>query len=177
MTITVPCLLMTRQRSQIGFTEGRTFIFLPVSVGDPASCQVVRRELDLHLVAGENSDVVLAHLSGNGCKHAVSVIDLHPKHRARKRFDDLAFYLDFLFALRHPSHGNRARWSAVMPTARAHSSTRCAAAGNRSSSCPFLASFDHLQPAESPEIAARSTSGAVVRIRGPSAVIATVCSK
>src|SRR4051812_27164198 len=36
---------------------------LLVAIGDTASSQVVRRELDLHLVAGSDADVVHAHLS------------------------------------------------------------------------------------------------------------------
>jgi len=37
------------------------------------------------------------------------VVDVHPEHRARERFDDLAFDLDFFFFLGHLPHRNRAR--------------------------------------------------------------------
>jgi len=40
---------------------------------------------------------VLPHLSGDGREHGMSSIELHPKHRARERLDDLAFDLDLFF--------------------------------------------------------------------------------
>src|SRR4029079_995397 len=98
MTMVVPCRLITRQRSHMGLTEGRTFISeLPMPVSDPAATEVVGAELDLDLVPGEDADVVLPHLSGDGREHGVASIELHPEHRARERFDDLAFDLDLLF--------------------------------------------------------------------------------
>ena len=93
----VPCRSITRQRSHMGLTDGRTFISA-VPVGDSTAVEVVRAELDLDLVAGENSDVVLAHLPGDGCENGMATaVELHPEHRARERFDDLAFNLDLLF--------------------------------------------------------------------------------
>src|SRR3989337_2057709 len=99
MTIVRPCRLITRQRSHIGLTEGRTFIGLPLlqSKGDPAAREVVRRELDLDAVAREDADVVLAHLPGDRGEDAVTRGQLHPEHRARERLDHLAFDLDLLF--------------------------------------------------------------------------------
>src|SRR5215469_12917985 len=99
MTMVVPCRLITRQRSHMGLTEGRTFIVSSaVPVGDPAAAEVVGAELDLDLVAREDADVVLPHLAGDGRKHGVTApVELHPEHRARERFDDLAFDLDLLF--------------------------------------------------------------------------------
>src|SRR5437764_12978293 len=71
MTMVVPCRLITRQRSHMGLTDGRTFISSAVPVGDPAAIEVVRAELDLDLVAREDADVVLPHLSGDGREHGV----------------------------------------------------------------------------------------------------------
>src|SRR6266545_2700233 len=68
-----------------------------VSVGDPASGQVVGRKLDLHSVAGKDPDVVLPHLSRDRRQHVVpSLLELHPEHRARQGLGDLAFDLDLL---------------------------------------------------------------------------------
>jgi hypothetical protein len=68
-----------------------------VSVGDPAASEVVCGQLDLHFVAGQDADVVLSQHPGDGGKHIVTAVDLHPKHCARERFDDLALDLDLLF--------------------------------------------------------------------------------
>ena len=97
MTMVVPCRLITRQRSHMGLTEGRTFISSPVSVGDPTTVEVIGAELDLDLVPRKDADVVLPHLPRDGREHRVAPVELHPEHGARKRFDDLAFDLDLLF--------------------------------------------------------------------------------
>ena len=74
---------------------------LPVPVGDSTAVEVVRAELDLDLVARQDPNVVLSHLPGDGCEHGVAtLVELHPEHRARERFDDLAFNLDLLFLSR-----------------------------------------------------------------------------
>src|SRR5690349_20702217 len=101
MTMVEPCRLMTRQRSHMGLTDGRTFIDSPVPVGDATAVQVVRTELDLHLVARKDADVVLAHLPGDRGEYGLAALELHPEHRARESLDDLAFHLDLLFLCRH----------------------------------------------------------------------------
>src|SRR5262245_52785708 len=103
MTSVRPRRLITRQRSHIGLTEGRTFISLQLlqSERDPPARQVVRRELDLHPVAGKDADVVLAHLPRDLREHIVPVLELYPEHRAGERLDDLAFDLDLLFLYCH----------------------------------------------------------------------------
>src|SRR5215468_5987225 len=101
MTMVLPCRLITRQRSHMGLTDARTFIcFLSVSVGDSSASEVVGRQLDLDLVAGEDADVVLAHLPGDGREDRMPAVDLNPKHRAREGLGDLAFDLDLLFFVR-----------------------------------------------------------------------------
>jgi len=97
MTIVRPCRLMTRQRSHMGLTDGRTFMSLLHPKGDSAAGEVVGRKLDLDTIAGEDADVVLAHLSGDTSEDTVAIVELHPKHRAGERFDDLALDLDLLF--------------------------------------------------------------------------------
>ena len=67
-------------------------------VGDSTAVEVIGAQLDLDLVARQNSDVVLPHLPGDGREHGVATpVELHPEHRARERFDDLSFDLDLLF--------------------------------------------------------------------------------
>jgi hypothetical protein len=97
MTIVRPCRLITRQRSHMGLTDGRTFISLLHPKGDSAAGEVVGRELYLHAIAGENADVVLAHLPGDASEDVVTVVELYPEHRAGERLDDFAFDLDLLF--------------------------------------------------------------------------------
>ena len=80
--------------------DGRAYFHreLPVPVGDPAAAEVVGAELDLDLVTGKDPDVVLPHLPGDGRENCMATpVELHPEHRARERFDDLAFDLDLLF--------------------------------------------------------------------------------
>src|SRR2546423_12297776 len=105
MTMVVPCRLITRHRSHIGLTEARTFMLAlsSVSVGDSTAGQVVGGELDLDLVARKDADVVLPHLSRDRREDAVTAVDLHSEHRAGQSLDDLAFDLDLLLFLRHPS--------------------------------------------------------------------------
>src|SRR6187397_2522163 len=99
MTWTRPFRRMTRHFSHIFLTLGRTFtacsILWPgrtarlggvragwpgrdllVSIGDATSAEVVRGELHLHLVSGEDADVVHAHLSGDVGQHLVAVLEL-----------------------------------------------------------------------------------------------------
>jgi hypothetical protein len=72
----------------------------PMPVGDPTAVQVVGAQLDLDLVARQDPDVVLPHLPGDGREHGMAPVELHPEHRAREGFDDLAFNLDLLFLSR-----------------------------------------------------------------------------
>src|SRR2546421_9213929 len=72
MTMVLPCRLITRQRSHMGLTDALTFMSSmssTVSVGDPASGQVVRGKLHLDLVARKDPDVVLSHLPGDRREH------------------------------------------------------------------------------------------------------------
>src|SRR5436305_431415 len=72
-----------------------------IPVRNAAAREVVRGELDLDLVTGEDSDVVLPHLSGDGRKHRVPVLQLDAEHRAGKRLRDLALELDLVLLLGH----------------------------------------------------------------------------
>src|SRR3954464_12857710 len=104
MTMVRPCRLITRQRSHMGLTDGRTFMKTcssAVAVGDSAAGEVVGRELDLDAVARCEADVVLSHLSGDRGEDVVATVELDPEHRARERLDYFAFDLDLLFLDRH----------------------------------------------------------------------------
>lgn len=54
-----------------------------IAIGNATSGEVIRGEFDLHFVAGENSDVIHPHLSGDMSQNFVAVLQLHPKHRVR----------------------------------------------------------------------------------------------
>jgi len=64
------------------------FFFLFVSKHDAALGEVVRAHLYLHLVAGEDLDVVHAHLAGDVGGDFVSVFQLYAEHGIAQRFHD-----------------------------------------------------------------------------------------
>src|SRR6516165_1226138 len=114
-------------------------------VGDPTASEVVGRELHLDLVAGEDADVVLAHLPGDRREDVVTTVELDAEHRARQGLGHLAFDLDLLFLA-----GQTPPWL-LGCTQR----TRLAPRKGHGTRTP----------------------AAFVSTRGPSAVMATVCSK
>src|SRR4029078_7910222 len=73
---------------------GRTRGRLLVAIGDSPSGEVVGSELDLHLVAGCDADVIHAHLAGDVSEHLVPVLQLDTEHGIRQRFGDGAFHQD-----------------------------------------------------------------------------------
>jgi len=68
-----------------------------VSKRDSASRQVVRRYGDRYAITCKNADAELAHLPGGGCEEAMSVVQIHTKHRTRQHFGYDTFDLDRLF--------------------------------------------------------------------------------
>src|ERR1051325_4204304 len=70
---------------------------LLVAVRDAPAVEIVGRELDLDPVAGQDADVVPAHLAGDVAKHLVPVVELDLEHRVREGLHDLALHLDLLF--------------------------------------------------------------------------------
>jgi glycosyltransferase involved in cell wall biosynthesis len=70
---------------------------LLVAVGDAAAVEVVRRELDLDAVAGQDADVVAAHLARDVAEDLVVVVELDAEHRVGEGLGDLALHLDLLF--------------------------------------------------------------------------------
>ena len=67
------------------------------SVGDTTTGEVVGGELNLNLVAGENADVMHAHLSADVREHLMTVLQLDAKHRVRQRLGDSALEHDRIF--------------------------------------------------------------------------------
>src|SRR5437773_6768993 len=72
---------------------------LLVAVDDPSAVEVVRRELDLHPVAGEDTDAVAPHLPGRVSERFVAAVESDPEITVPQSLDDLAVELDLLFLL------------------------------------------------------------------------------
>src|SRR5881396_569827 len=120
-----------------------------IPVRNSAARKVVRRQLHFHLVAGKNPDVVLPHLPRDRRENRVAAVELDAEHRARQGFSDLALDLDFVLLLGQiPSMSN-------LCAKNTHENKRLARPNYRS----------------------KLVSSRRVRILGPSAMTATVCSK
>ena len=65
-----------------------------VTVDDTAPAEVIRTHLHTHLVSREDTDVVHAHLAGNGRENLVPVLKPDTKHRVRQCLNDNAVLLD-----------------------------------------------------------------------------------
>src|SRR5918999_5172610 len=85
---------------------------LLVAVGDAAPVEVVGGKLDLDPIAGEDADVVPAHLARDVAQDLVVVVELDPEPRVREGLRDLALHLDLFFL----AHKNK--WIAPRPTIR-----------------------------------------------------------
>src|SRR3990170_394072 len=97
ITRTTPFLRMTLHLTQNFRTDGLTFIFVPSSlrsVGDPAPCQVVRRQLNGYPIPRQYLYEMHPHLAGDVSEHPHLVVELHPEHGIRQRLDHrtLDFY-------------------------------------------------------------------------------------
>ena len=77
--------------SQIFLTLVRTFmaclsfkvvngVELLVAIRDTTAGEVVGSEFNLHLVAGQNSDVMHPHLSGDVRQDSVAILEFHSEH-------------------------------------------------------------------------------------------------
>ena len=71
------------------------------AIDDSALRQVVGSHLHGDLVSGQDTDVVLTHLSGDVRGHDVTGLELHAESSVRQGLDDFAFHLDRIF-FRHP---------------------------------------------------------------------------
>src|SRR6266852_8425194 len=99
MMRTAPCRRTILQCSHRTLTDGLTFIPGPLleSIRDAAPGQVVRRQLDLDLVPGQDPDEVHPHLAGDVGQHLVAIVQLDAEHRVRQRLHHGPFHLDRVF--------------------------------------------------------------------------------
>src|SRR3954454_5241128 len=70
---------------------------LLVPIGDPASAEVVGRQLNLDAVSRQDAGVVHAHLPGDVGQYLVAVLQLDPEHGVRERLDDRPLEDDRVF--------------------------------------------------------------------------------
>ncbi len=56
------------------------------AVGNPTLGQIIGGHFDLHLIAGQNTDAVLAHLSCRMCDDLMAILKLDPKRRIGQEF-------------------------------------------------------------------------------------------
>ena len=102
--MTLPFLLMTLHLSQMGLTEGLTFIFLSseffvlalVSVRYSAFVKVVRAHCHLNFVSYAHADGVLTHFSAQIRRNNVIVGQLNLKIRPGQYFHHHAFDFDYV---------------------------------------------------------------------------------
>src|SRR5712692_2140388 len=67
---------------------------LLVAVHDAAARQIVRRKLHGYFVSRENTNKIFAHLAGNMRQHLMLVFQLHAKHGVGQRLDDRGHHFD-----------------------------------------------------------------------------------
>ena len=72
-------------------------LVLLVPIGDPTTSQVVRCQLNLDAITGENTDVMHPHLSGDVGQHFVAVFEFDAEHGVRQRLGDRSFQNDRVF--------------------------------------------------------------------------------
>ena len=90
---------------------GRRSAALNMTEGNAALREVIRRELKRDAVAGENADVVLAHLAVGVSDEFVTVVELHSVAGVREHFQDLTRHLNEIFLC----HMNPCVWGNVNP--------------------------------------------------------------
>ena len=73
---------------------------LTLPESDPRLAQIVRRHLDVHLVADANADEILSHFAGDVSENFMTVGQSDPKHGARQNLSHRARQFNWFF-LRH----------------------------------------------------------------------------
>src|SRR3989441_9757706 len=133
---------------------------IPHSPGNASSFQVVRRQLHENLVARHDPDEVHPHLAADVREHRVAVLKLALEHRVRKGFGNRPFHFDDFFVARL-ARQLRSR----------HRLTR--------GICPREQKVYQDRPLSGKTLhaATAAPSPGTVRMTGPAAVQARVCSK
>src|SRR2546426_2738126 len=133
---------------------------IPHSPGNASSFQVVRRQLHENLVARHDPDEVHPHLAADVREHRVAVLKLDLEHRVRKGFGNRPFHFDDFFVARL-ARQLRSR----------HRLTR--------GICPREPKVYQDRPVSGKTLhaATAAPSPGTVRMTGPAAVQARVCSK
>lgn len=67
------------------------------AIGDAAAVEVVDRQLHRNSVAGQDLDVVHAHLAGNVGENGMTVLEFHLEHRVGQGFEHRALEFDYIF--------------------------------------------------------------------------------
>jgi len=84
------------------------------AVNDSTFGQIVGGQLNSHLIARQDANVVLAHFAGDVRGYGVTVRELHAERSVRKRVDDTSFHLNCILfrhalSMRLPGAGPEAR--------------------------------------------------------------------
>src|SRR5580698_1194273 len=85
-------------------------IRLLVAVDDAAAVEVVRAELNRNAVAGEDTNEVLAHASGDVCEGLMLVFKLDLEQRIGQRLNDHRHYFNCIFLRQTLSFARRGQF-------------------------------------------------------------------
>lgn len=75
----------------------RVLLVLLVPIRNPTTSQVVRRQLNLDAITGQDADVMHPHFSGDMGQYFVAVFEFDAEHGVRQRLDDRSFKNDRVF--------------------------------------------------------------------------------
>jgi len=93
---------MTLHLSQIALTLARTFISASLHqslspVYNTSPTQVVRGNLQLYLIARQNTNKVHPHFAANVREHHMTIFQANPEHGVGQRFFNRALNLNYIF--------------------------------------------------------------------------------
>jgi hypothetical protein len=100
--MTLPLRLIILHFSQIGLTDGLTFMRIPplrlssalAAPGDPTTRQIIGRKLDSNFIPRINANEILPHFSGDMRHNLVAIGQLNTEHGIRKGFNDLPIHFN-----------------------------------------------------------------------------------